>query len=206
MGLDMTISRTVHGYRKADGTLSNSFDDYKTDEFGCSNSEYVTTQAAYWRKANAIHKWFVDNVQNGEDDCGTYDIDVLTLKKLRNVCRKILNKMRGTALEVPDKCMAEFTRFFRNGEVPRKVVIDPDNLSELVKATSYHKLPEDADITICTMSLPTQEGFFFGSTHYDGDYFQDIAKTILMLDRIIGQDKKDTKKGTFASYEYHASW
>lgn len=23
----------------------------------------------YWRKANAIHRWFVKNVQNGEDDC-----------------------------------------------------------------------------------------------------------------------------------------
>jgi hypothetical protein len=32
----------------------------------------VSVEAMYWRKANAIHKWFVDNVQNGVDDCGNY--------------------------------------------------------------------------------------------------------------------------------------
>jgi len=29
-------------------------------------------EAAYWRKFNALHNWFVNNVQNGVDDCGTY--------------------------------------------------------------------------------------------------------------------------------------
>ncbi len=27
---------------------------------------------AYWRKNNAVHKWFVDNLNNGEDDCQEY--------------------------------------------------------------------------------------------------------------------------------------
>ena len=31
---------------------------------------YEDNQIASWRKANAIHKWFVDNVQDGVDDCG----------------------------------------------------------------------------------------------------------------------------------------
>ena len=206
MGLDMTISRTVHGYRKADGTLSNSFDDYETDEFGVSNSEYVTTQAAYWRKANSIHGWFVNNVQNGEDDCGTYEIDIDTLKKLRGVCMDVLGKMRGMVLEVPDKYAADFAKWFPNGEVPRKVVIDPDNLSELAKVTGYHEFSEDADIGICETILPTQSGFFFGDTKYNGNYIQDIVKTILMLDRIIAQDKKYQKIGVYPDYEYHASW
>ena len=26
-------------------------------------------EVAYWRKANQIHHWFVENVQDGEDDC-----------------------------------------------------------------------------------------------------------------------------------------
>lgn len=29
----------------------------------------LTTAVGYWRKANAIHKWFVDNVQDGVDEC-----------------------------------------------------------------------------------------------------------------------------------------
>lgn len=206
MGLDMTISRTIHGYRKSTGTLSSSFEDYKTDEYGCSNSEYVTTQAAYWRKANSIHKWFVDNVQNGEDDCGTYEISIDTLRKLRAVCVRVLDKMRGMALEVPDKYAADFKKFFPNGEVPQKVVIDPDNLSELAKVTVYHELPKDADIGVCETILPTQSGFFFGDTKYNGNYIQDIANTVRMLDRIFTQNKKLSKKGFFPTYEYHASW
>ena len=30
---------------------------------------YIETEEVYWRKANAIHKWFVDNVQDGVDEC-----------------------------------------------------------------------------------------------------------------------------------------
>lgn len=30
---------------------------------------YVIEQVGYWRKANQIHQWFVDNVQDGVDDC-----------------------------------------------------------------------------------------------------------------------------------------
>ncbi len=29
----------------------------------------IIMEAGYWRKANAIHKWFVNNVQDGDDDC-----------------------------------------------------------------------------------------------------------------------------------------
>lgn len=34
----------------------------------------VIEEAGYWRKANAIHKWFVDNVQDGQDDCSSYRV------------------------------------------------------------------------------------------------------------------------------------
>jgi hypothetical protein len=44
-----------------------------------------------WRKANAIHKWFVDNVQNGVDDCGQYKVTKEQLIQLHNVCNDILN-------------------------------------------------------------------------------------------------------------------
>ncbi len=32
----------------------------------------VTEDAAYWRKANQIHDWFVKNVQDGEDNCNPH--------------------------------------------------------------------------------------------------------------------------------------
>lgn len=31
-------------------------------------------EVAYWRKFNALHSWFVTNVQIGVDDCGTYEV------------------------------------------------------------------------------------------------------------------------------------
>lgn len=39
-------------------------------------------EAGYWRKANAIHGWFVDNAQNGVDDCGYYELTEEILEKL----------------------------------------------------------------------------------------------------------------------------
>lgn len=55
-----------------------------TDIYGVQ----VEVTCAYWRKANQIHKWFVDNVQNGEDDCGDYYVSHEKLKELRETCRK----------------------------------------------------------------------------------------------------------------------
>ena len=42
----------------------------------------VQVTAAYWRKANMIHAWFVENVQNGIDDCGDYYVSQAKLKEL----------------------------------------------------------------------------------------------------------------------------
>lgn len=50
----------------------------------------VSVTVAYWRKANAIHKWFVDNVQNGEDDCGDYSVSREQLESLISICNKVL--------------------------------------------------------------------------------------------------------------------
>lgn len=45
----------------------------------------VEAEAMYWRKANAIHKWFVDNVQEGTDDCGNYAVSKEQLEELREL-------------------------------------------------------------------------------------------------------------------------
>ena len=47
-------------------------------------------EAAYWRKSNHIHKWFVDNVQEGKDDCGNYYVSRDDLTNLKETCLKIL--------------------------------------------------------------------------------------------------------------------
>jgi hypothetical protein len=51
--------------------------------------KYIVEEVGYWRKANQIHKWFVDNVQNGNDNCGNYWVGSETLKELLDVCKKV---------------------------------------------------------------------------------------------------------------------
>lgn len=52
--------------------------------------KYVVEEVGYWRKANHIHKFFVDQVQEGNDDCGEYKVSEEKLKVLLNVCKDVL--------------------------------------------------------------------------------------------------------------------
>ena len=58
----------------------------------------VVVEALYWRKANAIHKWFVDNCQEGEDDCGNYYVGREQLEELRQLVLKALAEKDATLL------------------------------------------------------------------------------------------------------------
>lgn len=49
-----------------------------------------TQCVAYWRKANAIHKWFVDHVQDGKDECQESNVGNDQLKKLRDLCKSLI--------------------------------------------------------------------------------------------------------------------
>lgn len=50
----------------------------------------VTIWACDWRKVNQIHAWFVDNVQDGEDDCGRYNVSHDQLYNLVDICKQVL--------------------------------------------------------------------------------------------------------------------
>lgn len=51
----------------------------------------IWEEVGYWRKANHIHKWFVDCVQNGEDDCEKYEVTKSNLLDLKAVCEEVLS-------------------------------------------------------------------------------------------------------------------
>lgn len=51
----------------------------------------ISEEVIYWRKANAIHRWFVDNVQDGDDDCGVYEVSLDKLQELRHLCIEVLH-------------------------------------------------------------------------------------------------------------------
>lgn len=98
MGLDMYLTRKHHianyehdkkGQKLAAAICkAMGFTDTKLYEQGSFNLE---VPVAYWRKANAIHGWFVKNVQNNKDDCGEYYVPKEKLIELRDLCKAILN-------------------------------------------------------------------------------------------------------------------
>jgi hypothetical protein len=62
--------------------------------------KFIVEEVGYWRKANAIHKWFVDNVQEGKDECQRSYVSRKQLQELLEVVNKILkdNSLAGTLL------------------------------------------------------------------------------------------------------------
>ena len=51
--------------------------------------KYIVEEVGYWRKANQIHRWFVENVQNGVDNCGDYYVSKEDIETLLDTCKKV---------------------------------------------------------------------------------------------------------------------
>lgn len=49
-------------------------------------------QIGYWRKANAIHGWIVNNCANGEDNCQTITLSIEAMEKLLSLCVEVLKE------------------------------------------------------------------------------------------------------------------
>ena len=67
---------------------TSGMSDVATDIYGV----HVEVTCAYWRKANQIHAWFVDNVQDGNDNCGEYYVSHTKLKELLDLVNEALAK------------------------------------------------------------------------------------------------------------------
>ena len=73
---------------------------------------YLTEEVMDWRKANAIHKWFVDNVQDGNDDCKTYYVSRDKLKELLRLCKLIGDKSCQCMSQKPEDVLPTQGGFF----------------------------------------------------------------------------------------------
>jgi len=92
MGLDMYLNakRYVSSHRDEDKPIAEAIEDLDIPGRGSMRVKWIECEAIYWRKANHIHQWFVDNVQDGEDECRAHDVDLSHLKELRDLCRQVL--------------------------------------------------------------------------------------------------------------------
>lgn len=138
----------------------------------------VSFNVAYWRKANAIHKWFVDNVQGGIDECQRSYVERDQLVTLRDLCQKVLDSSRmevgmlhsGTQWSAADGKKELYE--------PGEVIANPEVAQEL---------------------LPTTSGFFFGGTGYNEWYVADLKRTIEQIDRVL-------KLSDEWEFYYRSSW
>jgi len=83
MGLDMYLYKEMYfsKFRK---------DLPKIKNFEDCDSITVRGTAIYWRKANAIHKWFVEKCADGVDECQDIYISPSRLEELLDEIKKVL--------------------------------------------------------------------------------------------------------------------
>ena len=149
----------------------NSEPEYDDDMYG--------KELMYWRKANQIHNWFVQNVQDGKDDCGLYEVSKEKLKELLELCLIVLRESRL----IDGKVFAG--RQIKNGDMvdiyeEGKCIEDPSLAKEL---------------------LPTTDGFFFGGTAYDEWYYKDLENTVEILMKVLNETDFENEM-----IVYQSSW
>jgi len=188
MGLDMYLEarRGIYTSTKEEEELNtrirNALEEVGLEGIGdyrTGNLDYVeiTFEVGYWRKANAIHRWFVENVQDGKDDCETYWVSREKLEKLRELCKEVIAKA-----EIID------------GTVTNGYIIENKKMKPIVEVGKRLANPEVAEEV-----LPTQEGFFFGNTDYDQWYMEDLKHTVEVIDKVLELPKE-------WEINYHSSW
>lgn len=187
MGLDMQAVRRVY-MQKRDRNGETGYKVKVTRKGkpvpGISSDKVYSIElhAMYWRKANHIHAWFVDNVQDGNDDGGTYPVSPNQLSDLLDRCSKVIE-----ASNLVDERMDEET-------------VDDEDDPKGIAEQSPRKVIEDA--TAARHYLPTRKGFFFGSTEYDERYLEDVVKTREWILHMFAE----RDKGAPGDIYYRSSW
>ena len=141
---------------------------------------YIIETVMYWRKANQIHNWFIENLAGGEDNCQEIYVPFDKLVELRDTCKKVL-----------DACELK-KGVVKNGYTFKNGVKEP-NLEEGDMIVGG----ED----VCEELLPSSSGFFFGSADYDQWYYEDVENTYKELTELV--EEPDAESG---DYYYLASW
>lgn len=102
MGLDMYLRKKIfvganYTHRKITGTIELSSEG-KSLPIRFDRVSEITETIYSWRKSNQIHHWFVENVQEGEDDCKEYIVYESKFKELLDTVERVLDA-RGTEFE-----------------------------------------------------------------------------------------------------------
>ena len=107
MGLDMYlyagkyVGNWDHDKPEEKMEYKNVLQAIGSKEFTCAGSPHLNVKicVAYWRKANQIHSWFVQNIQNKVDNCASYYVRPERLQELIDLCKKVLETKDSSLLE-----------------------------------------------------------------------------------------------------------
>ena len=187
MGLDMYLSKKTyvknwdHTPEKNRHKFSITVNGKEVDYINKDKISYIEEEVAYWRKANQIHQWFVDNIQDGVDNCSEYPISIEQIKELVETCEKVLESLKDSPKET------------------KEVVVGHNKDGEIKSTISVYK-----NTDVVEELLPAQEGFFFGSTEIGDMYIEDLELTINQLKPLLEQESKN--ESCWFEYYYSSSW
>ena len=124
----------------------------------------IMEQVGYWRKANHIHNWFVENIQDGNNDCDYHrEVTEDDLHELLDVCHEVL-------------CSCEMV----DGKINVGTQCSNGKIIPIMEDGQYVKDPSVAE-----RLLPCVSGFFFGGTEYDNYYVESIKETIDIITKVL---------------------
>ena len=134
MGLDMYLEKrnyVKHWEHKGDDNFEVTVSQHgeSVSHIKPKRISYVIEEVGYWRKANHIHRWFVHNVQGGEDDCKEYWVSMDNLKSLLEVCKSV--KEDPTKAEVLLPTQSGF--FFGNTDYDEYYMDTIENTIEMLE-------------------------------------------------------------------------
>lgn len=96
MGLDMYLNRKTYvqnwdHMRPEDRTeVTVLLGGNPHPRIDTSKISYIIEQVAYWRKANHIHNWFVNNCQGGVDNCQEAYVEHDKIDEIVSLCKRVL--------------------------------------------------------------------------------------------------------------------
>lgn len=100
MGLDMYLyaESYVSGWDHLDGPdplYQTLLDRFKMERNKRSPHAEVSLCVGYWRKANAVHNWFVQECAGGVDQCQRIDVSRTQLHDLYGLCKQALGDRKN---------------------------------------------------------------------------------------------------------------
>ena len=190
MGLDMYLSKKTyvknweHNGPENQHSFEVKFGGVIRPDIKPGRISYVTEEVGYWRKFNALHGWFVQNCGDGEDKCQEMYVSEIMMRELFDTLKKVQELLNQSEMVV-------------------KVMKDWNDRDYEVQV--YDKADEVEQIF-----TPTQ-GFFFGSNEIDIYFKEEVDRTVVLIEELLGEDKM-TLEGSAVTgiypgdYYYQASW